>query len=113
MELTAVEPCVLHSVWWEPLLSMAPTDLSTKRIVCHMSGEPFRYLSVCLVTAMWSAPWIAGLRRQDRRPGSVRRSVSHIPISLTPRMSNRFTGFLSQMRIQALRREWKIPDRRH
>jgi len=35
---------IVHSVWWEPLLAIPKDLLCEKYVICHMSGEPFRYL---------------------------------------------------------------------
>lgn len=46
VDFTDLEQCeVVHSVWWEPLLDIQESKLVNKRVVCHLSGEPFRYLT--------------------------------------------------------------------
>ena len=37
---------VVHCVWWEGLAMLSVEQLIGKRIVCHVSGEPFRYFAV-------------------------------------------------------------------
>jgi len=37
---------VVHSVWWEGLMMLPPEQLAGKRIICHVPGEPFRYLAL-------------------------------------------------------------------
>jgi len=36
---------VVHSVWWEGLSRIPEESLGGKRVICHASGEPFRYLT--------------------------------------------------------------------
>ena len=104
---------MLHSVWWEPLLSMAPTDLSTKRIVCHMSGEPFRYLCSASHRHVVSAVdcWIAQTRQATRQCAAI--GLPHTYIPYTTDVESFYRLPVANEGIQALRREWKIPDRRY
>lgn len=37
---------VVHMLWWEALLTMPEEQLEGKRIVCHVPGEPFRYMTL-------------------------------------------------------------------
>ena len=92
VEFTAVEHCeVLHSVWWEPLLSMAPAACSAKRIVCHMSGEPFRYLCLPRHRHVVSAVdrWITQTTQATKQCAAVGLPHTYIPIRQT---SNRSAG---------------------
>lgn len=44
IKLTDLDSCdVVHSCWWIPLESIPVEKLNGKKIICHMSGEPFRY----------------------------------------------------------------------
>ncbi len=61
VELTPLpESEVVHSVWWEGLTMFTRDQLLGKRIVCHVSGEPFRYLSLPAHRAAFSmvGQWI-------------------------------------------------------
>ncbi len=44
-EIQLEDSDIVHSVWWEPLLGIPKDKLQGKRVVCQVSGEPFRYLS--------------------------------------------------------------------
>jgi glycosyltransferase involved in cell wall biosynthesis len=47
VETVGFEDCdVVHSLWWERLFDLPPNLLIGKRIICHVPGEPFRYLGV-------------------------------------------------------------------
>jgi glycosyltransferase involved in cell wall biosynthesis len=48
VELVATpdEADVIHSLWWWKLLDLSPEILCTKRVICHVSGEPFRLMGV-------------------------------------------------------------------
>jgi glycosyltransferase involved in cell wall biosynthesis len=37
---------VVHCVWWEGLMMIPRELLIRKRVICHISGEPFRYLTL-------------------------------------------------------------------
>jgi len=37
---------VVHAVWWWGLLGFSDEQLVGKRIICHVPGEPFRYLTL-------------------------------------------------------------------
>lgn len=44
---TSLADCdIIHSIWWESLLKIPNEQLSGKRILCHFSGEPARYLTL-------------------------------------------------------------------
>jgi len=46
-DFTDLEQCdVVHSVWWDALLSLPAEKLAGKRILCHVPGEPFRYMAL-------------------------------------------------------------------
>jgi len=47
VEFTSLSDCeMVHAVWWEQLLALPEQDLAGKRVVCHASGEPLRYLEL-------------------------------------------------------------------
>jgi glycosyltransferase involved in cell wall biosynthesis len=44
VELTDLDSCdVVHSCWWLALEKIPVEKLKGKKVICHMSGEPFRY----------------------------------------------------------------------
>lgn len=114
VEFTTVEACeVLHSVWWEPLLSLAPSDLSAKRIVCHMSGEPFRYLGLPRHRHVVSAVdcWITQTTQATRQCAAI--GLPHTYIPYTTDVESFYRLPVADEGIQALLREWKIPEKRY
>ena len=36
----------IHCLWWNALLYMPSGSLSGKRVICHVSGEPFRMMTL-------------------------------------------------------------------
>lgn len=42
----AEEAEVVHSLWWWKLLDLSPEMLRGKKVICHVSGEPFRLMGV-------------------------------------------------------------------
>ncbi len=47
VEPTGLDECkAIHCVWWEGLTMLPRAGLTGKRIICHVPGEPFRYLAV-------------------------------------------------------------------
>lgn len=37
---------VVYSQWWESIVGLDPEDLAGKRLICHLSAEPYRYLGL-------------------------------------------------------------------
>lgn len=49
VEWVSLEECeVVHAPWWEALLRLPQGKLDGKRIICHVPGEPKRYLGIPL-----------------------------------------------------------------
>ena len=114
VEFTAVEHCeVLHSVWWEPLLSMPPAALSAKRILCHMSGEPFRYLCLPRHRHVVSAVdrWITQTTQATKQCAAVGLPHTYIPYTTDVESFRRLP--VGHEVLDAFRREWKIPEHRY
>lgn len=114
VELTALESCdVLHSVWWEPLLSMPPAALAAKRIVCHMSGEPFRYLSLPRHRHAAGAVdcWITQTTQAAEQCAAIGLPHAFIPYTTDVESFRRLAA--GDEALLAFRREWKIPENRY
>ena len=114
VELTSAERCeVLHSVWWEPLLSQAPAVLSGTRIVCHMSGEPFRYLCLPRHRHVVSAVdcWITQTTQASRQCAAVGIPHRYIPYTTDVDSFRRLPA--GHEALAAFRRKWNIPEHRY
>src|SRR5690606_15888915 len=43
---TSIQACdVVHAMWWDEIAATPDALLHGKRVVCHVPGEPFRYLA--------------------------------------------------------------------
>jgi glycosyltransferase involved in cell wall biosynthesis len=114
VELTAMESCeVVHSVWWEKLLSMLTPEFSSKRIVCHMSGEPFRYLSLPRHRHVVGHVdcWITQTREATRQCAAIGLPHAYIPYTTDVDSFHRLPP--GHAGILGIRREWKIPEQRY
>jgi glycosyltransferase involved in cell wall biosynthesis len=114
VEFSDLQTCeVVHSVWWEPLLSIAPAILSTKRIVCHLSGEPFRYLCLPRYRHVMGAVdrWISQTQQAARQCTAVGLPHSCIPYTTDVDSFHRLPA--GHEALQAMRSRWQIPDNRY
>ena len=114
VELTDLARCeVVHSVWWEPLLAMNPVDLADKRILCHMAGEPFRYLglprhrhAVAVVDL-----WITQTGQATRQCSAVGLPYACVPYTTDIEAFYRLPEH--DISLTDFRRQWNIPDGRY
>jgi glycosyltransferase involved in cell wall biosynthesis len=114
VEFTDLETCeVVHSVWWEPLLSIAPATLSAKRIVCHMAGEPFRYLSLPRHRHVVGAVdcWISQTTQAARQCGAIGLPHMCIPYATDAEAFHRLPS--NNEALNEFRTRWKIPQNRY
>jgi glycosyltransferase involved in cell wall biosynthesis len=114
VELTDFEHCdVVHSVWWEPLLALPTATLAEKVVLCHMSGEPFRYVSlpryrhvVRLVDS-----WIAQTHEAAGQCSSI--SLPYVLVPYTTDVGRFRRLSADDPSVQALRDRWNIPRDRY
>ncbi len=114
VELTDLDHCeVVHSVWWEPLLTLPPLTLEGKSIVCHMSGEPFRYLSLPRHRHAASLVdcWIAQTSQAARQCRAI--ALPHVRIPYTTDVATFRPLPADHDSLVALRRRWNIPNDRY
>lgn len=111
VEFTDLENCeVVHSVWWEPLLDIPVAKLANKRVICHLSGEPFRYLSIPLFSrAMVRVGlWVAQSIEAQKQFGSIGIQTAMIPYTIDTKVFYRIEEDCSALK--ALRIKWNIPS---
>lgn len=114
VELTELDRCdVIHSVWWESLLTLPPSAIETKTVLCHMSGEPFRYLSVPrhrhavgLVDC-----WVTQTSQATRQCRSI--GLPHCAISYTTDVTTFRPLGKHDPSLDELRSKWNIPSDRY
>jgi glycosyltransferase involved in cell wall biosynthesis len=114
VELTNLDQCeVIHAVWWEELLSLSQRGVRGKRIICHVSGEPYRYLTlpsyrhVMAMTAFWIAQSAQAAREMTRLD---------IPCALIPYTTD--VGVFRPLpprtiAVEEARQRWAIPEGRY
>lgn len=113
IEETALEDCqVLHAVWWEPLAALPPSSLAGKRVVCHITGEPFRILTEKRFRRVMDRVgcWIAQSNQAHRQIEALGLSVVRVPYALDTDRFRPMTDADAD-RTAALR-QWKIPSGR-
>lgn len=100
---------VVHSVWWEGLMMIPMESLAGKRIICHVPGEPFRYLTVPKHRHAMDlvGRWVTRTTQAARQLAGIGIASDNLPYlvdvdtfrSLPP----------SDMTAQALLAEWNLP----
>lgn len=111
VELTDLEHCeVVHSVWWEPLLEIPHSRLGDKPIICHMSGEPYRYMSLPRYrhAARLVDCWIAQTKQAARECSSVGIPHTFIPYTTDVGLFRPLSE--GDPSLVALRTQWNIPE---
>lgn len=110
-DLVTPDACdVVHSVWWEGLMMIPPEELKAKRIVCHVPGEPFRYLSLpehrpaVELVGRWVTR-TAQAAAQLRSVGILSESIPYLVDATTFRPLSR-----QHESVRALRTEWNLPE---
>ena len=110
VEFTDLPGCdVVHSVWWEGLLRLPKEHLIGKRIICHVSGEPRRYLG--MPQHRHAVPmvglWIVRSAEAARQLTEIGMTYRLIPYTVN---LNTFHPLpFGDPRVEALRAQWAIP----
>jgi len=114
VEFTDLKDCdVVHSVWLNPLLTLEEDTLCGKRIICHIPGEPFRYLRLPQYRCLFSEAgrFIVRNKKASKQLDSIGISNSYIPyiIDISAfRQLSQDTG-----EIINIREKWNIPNDRY
>lgn len=111
---TSLSECeVVHLVWWEGLLAFSPKELSGKRILCHVPGEPRRYFSVPAHRHIVGqvGVWVTRSHQATRQFRAVGREAEYVPYAIDTDvfrpLENREPG------VSEFRRRWAIPGDRY
>jgi len=111
VEFTDLKHCeVVHSVWWEKLLALPKEALVGKRIICHVPGEPNRYLTLPYhrhVVPMVGC-WVTRSNEASCQLADVGIANKLIPYTID---MNRFQSLhVGDSRVEDLRARWGIPE---
>jgi glycosyltransferase involved in cell wall biosynthesis len=110
VEFTDLDNCeVIHSVWWEPLVEIPITKLRGKRIICQLSGEPFRYLNLPLFSRALSKVglWISQSTEARNQLESI--GIQSVTIPYTVDLDVFRPIVNDDLPINVLRSEWGLP----
>jgi len=104
---------VVHSVWWEPLLALPQEQLVGKRIICQMSGEPYRYLSLPRFrhAIAMVGRWIAQSSQADRQLAGLGLVTTLVPYTVD--VGAFYPLPVEHAQIVRLREQWDIPTGRY
>jgi glycosyltransferase involved in cell wall biosynthesis len=107
---TLTECDVIHSVWWEPLLSLPEKILQQKTIICHLSGSPFRYLGLPRFAPVLECVdhWISQSTQGQEQADSVGIHSCLVPYALDFNIFHPLQE--SDSSVIALKRKWRIPE---
>jgi glycosyltransferase involved in cell wall biosynthesis len=100
---------VIHCVWWNGLLNLPRAACRIKPLICHMPGQPFRYLTLPEHNQVMDRVdlWIA----RSRQAFAQLRSLGY-PVAMLPYLVD-LTIFRPLSRpnadVEALRARWNIP----
>ena len=110
-EFTDLSEChVVHSVWWEALLKLPVADLVGKRIICHASGEPLRYMTLpdFVRARQLVGHWVAQSRQAVDQFSSLGIDCTLIPYAVD---CETFKPLESKDSILAdFREQWRVPE---
>lgn len=110
VEFSDVETCdVVHSVWWEGLMLIPKPLLEGKRIICHVPGEPFRYLAVPQHSHAMELVglWVTRTSQAARQLSSLGVSSVAVPYLVDCGIFRRLS--LSDREMASLRKHWNLP----
>lgn len=104
---------VVHSVWWEPLLALAPEQLAGKRVICHVAGEPHRYLAIPAFRHAVArvGRWIAQSGQAACQLAAIGLPNTLIPYAVDTAVFHRLAR--TDSRLEEFRSRWQIPRDRY
>ncbi len=101
---------IVQSMWWERLAEIPEEALLGKRVVCHVPGEPFRYLSSPRhsATAEIVGQWVTQSRQAQQELASIGVASVLIPYAVDPQVFHPVPKDHDDL--VALRDRWHIPS---
>ncbi|MCB0121910.1 MAG: hypothetical protein KDE58_06675, partial [Caldilineaceae bacterium] len=114
VEFTSLKECdVVHSMWWAELGEIPDDLLLGKRIICHVPGEPFRYLKHPAFSAMMDKVglWIGQNQQAVAQLNALRVANRYIPYAVNADLFHPLPP--TDPQLAALRQTWAIPDDRY
>lgn len=111
VEFVGLTECdVIHSVWWEALLKLPLDELIGKRIVCHASGEPFRYMTLphFVLARQLVGHWVAQSKQAVDQFSSLGIDCTLIPYAVDCQVFKPVEPEASSL--VELRKRWGIPE---
>ncbi len=103
------ESDVVHTVWWQGLTMRAQDEFIGKRIICHVPGEPFRYLTMPgHRTAMpMVGRWVTRSKQAARQLEGIGVKSDLIPYLVDLNMFRPLASDDEAVRV--IRSEWQVP----
>ncbi|MCB0108921.1 MAG: glycosyltransferase family 4 protein [Caldilineaceae bacterium] len=114
VEFTSLKECdVVHSMWWAELGEIPDELLLGKRIICHVPGEPFRYLKHPAFSPMMDKVglWIGQNQQAVAQLNALRVANRYIPYAVNADLFHPLPP--TDPQLAALRQTWAIPDDRY
>ncbi len=104
------ESDVVHTVWWQGLTMRAQDEFIGKRIICHVPGEPFRYITMPghRIAMSMVGRWVTRSKQAARQLEGAGVSSDLIPYLVD---LNTFRPLApDDEAIRVLRSEWHVPE---
>ncbi len=110
VDITGLENCqVIHSIWWEGIKTIPEEYLEGRRVICHVPGEPYRYLSMPghSLDMQKIGLWIAQTNEAGRQLADLRLKSICIPYAVDTDIFHPIEK--DDTRIEGVREQWNIP----
>lgn len=114
VDFTSLEACeVVHAIWWEELSRLSDAQLAGKRVVCLVSGEPYRYMTMpgFRRTIPRVGLWIGQTRQAMEELAGLGLRAAYIPYAVDTGVFRPLPA--DDSRIRNLREQWAIPSDRY
>lgn len=100
---------IVHSVWWEPLLDLPESQIGGRRIICHLSGELFRYMTIPRFHLALERVglWIAQSHQVLTQATAMGLRAVHVPYVVNPSVFHPFAA--GDGTLEEARARWRVP----